>query len=183
LLGPIVDRRSIRKYTVEPVSDSAVDQLMEAARLAPSGSNTQPWHFIVVRSEERRRALAEVCHRQGWMVAAPVHIVCVGDIGSRLPDYAGPPLDEASGVPELKQVIRDVAIAVEHVVLEATNQGLGTCWVAWFIQEEIRPVLGIPDDKYVLAVVTVGHSAEDPRPRRRRALDEIVHSELWRTGI
>lgn len=179
MLKPILDRRSIRKYSAEPVSNEAVGLILEAARLAPSGSNTQPWHFIVVRSEEGRRAVADACHRQVWMVAAPVHVVCVGDIGCRIPGYAGPSLDENSELPELKQVIRDTAIALEHLVLAATDQGLGTCCVAWFIQDEIRPVLGIPDDKYVLAVVTVGHPAEDPRPRPRRGLDEMLHAECW----
>jgi len=179
MLKPILDRRSIRKYTAEHVSDAAVEQIIEAARLAPSGSNTQPWQFIVVRSEERRRLIAEVSHRQTWMVEAPVHVVCVGDIGCRIPDYEGPSLDEASDLPDLKQVIRDMAIAVEHLVLEATSQGLGTCWVAWFTQADIRPVLGIPGDKYVLAVVTVGHPAESPAPRSRRTLSEMVRLERW----
>ncbi len=179
MLKPILDRRSIRKYTSEPVSDAAVRQILQAARLAPSSNNSQPWHFIVVRSEERRRAIAEVSHRQAWMVEAPVHVVCVGDIGCRIPDYQGPPLDEDSPLPELKKVILDVAIAVEHLALEATSLGLGTCWVAWFTQREIRPVLGIPEDKYVVAVVTVGHPAEGPAPRARRPLDEVVREERW----
>jgi nitroreductase len=179
VLRSIADRRSIRKYTAKPVTDAAVESLIEAARLAPSGSNTQPWHFIVVRSEGQRRAIAEVCGRQGWMVSAPVHVVCVGDIACRLKDYAGPPLEEDSSLPELKRVIRDMAIAVEHLVLEATAQGLGTCWVGLFTQGEIRPVLGIPDDKYVLAVIAVGHPAESPSPRPRRSRDDMVRFERW----
>jgi nitroreductase len=175
----IADRRSIREYTAEPVTDTAVESLIEAARLAPSGSNTQPWHFIVVRSEEQRRAIAEVCGRQAWMVTAPVHVVCVGDIGCRVKDYAGPPLEEDSSLPELKRVIRDMAIAVEHLVLEATAQGLGTCWVGLFTQDELRSLLGIPGDKYVLAVVVVGHPAESPSPRPRRARDDMVRFERW----
>ena len=179
MLKPILDRRSIRRYTNEPVPDAAVNQILEAARVAPSGSNTQPWHFIVVRGEEQRRAIAEVSHRQEWMVEAPVHIACVGDIRCRLADYDGPALDESSALPDLKQVIRDMAIAVEHLVLEATNLGLGTCWVAWFTQEDIRAVLGVPGDKYVLAVITVGHAAESPAPRPRRAMADMVRAERW----
>jgi nitroreductase len=72
-----------------------------------------------------------------------------------------------------------VAIAVEHLVLEATSLGLGTCWVAWFTQQEIRPVLGVPEDKYVVAVVTVGHPAESPAPRARRPLGGMVRAEHW----
>ena len=80
---------------------------------------------------------------------------------------------------ELKQIIRDTAIAIEHVVLEATTAGLGTCWVAWFRQNEIRPVLGIPGDKFVVAILTVGYPEEDPKPRKRKDFKEIVHYDRW----
>jgi len=179
MLKPIVDRRSVRKYTNEPVPQATVEQILEAARLAPSSNNTQPWRFIVVRSPEQRRLIAGTSHGQEWMNTAPVHIVCLGDIRCRIPDYAGPPLDESSALPELKKVIRDVAIAVEHMVLEATSLGLGTCWVAWFTQPGIRAALGIPGDQYVVAILTVGHAAEAPDARARRAMAEIVHTERW----
>jgi nitroreductase len=179
MLKPILDRRSIRKYTNEPVSDAAVEQILEAARLAPSGNNSQPWRFLVVRAAETRAAIAEVSHRQAWMNTAPVHIVCVGDIHCRIPDYAGPPLDDDSPLPELKKVIRDAAIGIEHLVLEAASLGLGTCWVAWFTQPEIRAVLDVPPHQYVVAVITVGHAAESPAPRPRLGLGDIVRTERW----
>jgi nitroreductase len=179
MLKPMVDRRSIRKYTDQPVSDAELEQILEAARLAPSGNNTQPWRFLVIRAAETRAAVAAASHRQAWMTTAPVHVVCVGDIRCRIPDYAGPPLDDDSPLPELKKVIRDAAIGVEHLVLEATALGLGTCWVAWFTQPEIRAALALPPHLYVLAVITVGHAAEQPAPRPRLALDELVHRERW----
>ena len=179
MLEPILDRRSIRKYTDEPVPDAAVEQILEAARLAPSGNNTQPWRFLVVRDAATRRAIAEASHRQAWMTTAPVHVVCTADIRCRIPDYDGPPLDDDSPLPELKKVIRDAAIGVEHLVLEATALGLGTCWVAWFTQPEIRAALDIPGDQYVVAVITVGHAAESPEPRPRRSLAELVRAERW----
>jgi len=175
----IANRRSIRKYTSEPVSESQVEAVLEAARLAPSGNNTQPWRFIVIRSDEQRAAVAKVSHDQQWMLEAPVFIACVGTLSPRIADYDGPPLDESSDLPELKQVIRDTSIGVEHLVLRATELGLGTCWVAWFIQDEIRPVLGVPDDHYVLAVITLGHPAQEPNPRSRHAREDIVFQERW----
>ena len=84
MLKQIESRRSIRKYTDKPVEDEKLMCLLESARLAPSGSNTQPWHFILVRSEETKRKLAQVSHQQEWMLSAPVFIVCVADISSRL---------------------------------------------------------------------------------------------------
>jgi nitroreductase len=179
MLNEIRTRRSIRKYTDQPVSAEMVTQLLESARLAPSGSNTQPWHFIVVRSEDTRRKLAEVSHKQDWMTTAPVHIVCVADIRVRIGGNEAVSVDESSSQFELKQIIRDTAIAAEHMVLEAESMGLSTCWVAWFDQKEIRPVLDIPSDKFVLCILTVGYPGEKPKARPRKQLETIVHYEKW----
>jgi nitroreductase len=179
MMQPIVERRSIRKYLDKPIADAVVLNLLESARLAPSGSNTQPWHFIIIRDEAAKRKLAEVSHNQLWMVTAPVFIACVADIRSRIEPGTEANLDEESPQNELKQCIRDTAIAVEHIVLEATTIGLGTCWVAWFMQNEIRPLLGLSDDKYLVSILTVGYPAEDPKPRKRKELKEIVHYERW----
>jgi nitroreductase len=179
MLNEIRMRRSIRKYTEQPVSEEIVGQLLESARLAPSGSNTQPWHFIVVRSEDTRKKLAEASHNQKWMVTAPVYIVCIADIRSRLAGSGPIPVDENSPQFELKQIIRDTSIAVEHMVLEAESMGLGTCWIAWFEQKDIRPVLNIPSDKFVLDILTVGYPDEEPKAKPRKRLEEFVHYEKW----
>jgi nitroreductase len=175
----IASRRSIRKYTDEPVDDATVEALIESARLAPSGNNTQPWHFIVVRDPAVKQALATAAHNQQWMLTAPVLIACVADSRARIPGDATLEIDELSPQLEVKQVIRDTSIAIEHIVLEAASRGLGTCWIAWFIQKEIRPMLGIPADKFLVAILTIGHPAEEPKPRSRKRLDEIVHRERW----
>jgi len=172
-------RRSIRKYIDKPVEDEKVIQLLESARLAPSGDNTQPWHFIVVKSELIRHKLAVVSNNQKWMLSAPVFIVCVADIRSRIKADVDISLDENSPQQELKQIIRDTSIAIEHIVLEANNLGLGTCWVAWFTQEEIRAILNIPTDKYVVSIITLGYVDESPKARPRKKLEEIIHYENW----
>jgi len=179
MISEIRTRRSIRKYTGQPVSDEHVMQLLESARLAPSGSNTQPWHFIVVRSEAMRQQLAKIAHNQRWMADAPVHIVCVADVRCRISESEPVSLDETSPLVETKQIIRDMSISVEHIVLEAESLGLGTCWIAWFEQKDIRPVLNIPSDKYVLCILTVGYPDEKPAARPRRKLEDIVHYESW----
>jgi nitroreductase len=178
MLRSIEDRRSIRKYKSTPVSEKQMTAILESARQAPSGSNTQPWHFIVVKDDASRREIASVSHNQRWMLTAPIFIACVADMRSRVPggEIA---IDEESPAFELKQIIRDTAIAIEHLILEATNQGLGTCWVAWFTQAEIRRVLGLPGDKFVVAVITVGYAEENPSPRKRKKMAEIVHYEKW----
>lgn len=174
----IQQRRSIRRYKDLPVSEEHIELLLEAARLAPTGSNTQAGRFIVVRSDEMREKVSEVSHNQMWMMRAPLFIVCVADMRVRLPD--GPlAVDEHSPEPEVKQCIRDVAIQAEHIVLQAEELGLGTCWIAWFIQEEIRPLLGVPEDKFVVAVLIAGHPDESPAARKRLPAEEVTYYEQW----
>lgn len=175
----IEDRRSIRRYRDQGVDRQLVYQILEAARLAPSGSNTQPWSFIVVESPETKERIVAVDHGQSWMMTAPVFIVCVADIRCRIDDDRAIDLDEHSPEPDLKQIIRDTAIAIEHILLEAEHQGLSTCWTGWFEQGDIRPILGIPADKYVCGVVTLGYGDESPKPRPRKSLEDIVHYEKW----
>jgi nitroreductase len=179
MINEIRTRRSVRKYTDQPVSDEILTQILESARLAPSGNNMQPWHFIVIRSKETRQRLAEVSHKQAWMAAAPVFIVCIADIRARLRVNGSFSVDEKSPQFELKQAIRDTSIAVEHMVLEAESLGLSTCWIAWFDQKDVRPVLNIPTDKYVLNILTIGYPDEKPNARPRKPLETIVHYEKW----
>jgi len=112
-------------------------------------------------------------------MTAPAFIIAVADIAARVEVEPGLYLDENSPQRDLKCAIRDTAIAVGSMLLEADAQGLGTCWVGFFDQAEIRPVLGIPDDKYVLGVIPLGYPAEQPAPRPRKALSEIVRAETW----
>lgn len=179
ILAPIVTRRSVRKFKDEPVTDEQIELLLRAAHLAPSGSNTQPWNYIVVRSEETRRKVMEVSHNQQWMMQAPVFIVCVADLGVRIKEGALPAIDEQSPLPEVKLILRDATISVDHLVLQAEHMGLGTCWVAWFKNEEIRPVLGIPDNQYAVAVIPVGVPDQAPKPRPRKDFDSMVFKEKW----
>ena len=179
MIKEIKKRRSIRKYINKPVEDEKIIQLLESARLAPSGSNTQPWHFIIVKSELSRQKLAEVSHNQKWMISAPIFIVCVADIRCRISEDVGISITEDSPQVELKQIIRDTSISIGHILLEADNLGLGTCWVACFIQEEIRPILNIPADKYVVGIITLGYANEAPKARPRKKIEEITHYESW----
>jgi nitroreductase len=178
MIKEIEMRRSIRKYSEKPVEDNQIKALLESARLAPSGNNTQPWNYIIVKSEEMRQKVVEASHNQKWMLTAPVFIVCVADIRCRIKEedvY----LDDNSPQDELKRIIRDTSISVGYILLEANNLGLGVCWVAEFTQEEIRPVLNIPTDKYVVGVITVGYPNENPKARPRKKLEDMIHYECW----
>ncbi len=148
-------KRSIRRYKDTPVPEEDIIKVIEAARIAPSASHRQPWHFIVVRDGETRKKLAG---RQGWAAGAPVIIVAVADPGAS---------------PNWWQ--NDVGIAFEHVILAATDLGLGTCWMGSMRRdEEIKRLLGIPDNLKVVAITPLGVPDEEPAPKVRKSLDEIV---------
>jgi nitroreductase len=179
MIESIERRRSIRKYLNTPVEDEKLQAILEAARLAPSGNNKQPWRFIVLKREENRLAAARATGNQMWIAEAPVVIVGVADVAARGVESAGLVLDEHSPDWDLKRAIRDTAIATEHILLEAENQGLGTCWCGMFEQAVIRKVLGVPEDKFVLAVIPLGYAAQAPSARPRKSLDKIVSFEGW----
>lgn len=170
-------RRSIRNYINKTVENEKIVEILESGRLAPSGSNTQPWHYIVVRSEAMKQKIMEASHNQKWMLTAPIFIISVADIRCRIKEDIS--IDDNSPQDEVKRIIRDTAISTGYMLLQATNLGLGVCWVAEFTQEEIRPILNIPSDKYVVGVITVGYPNETPNARPRKSLDNIVHYESW----
>ncbi|MBS7615256.1 nitroreductase family protein [Candidatus Bathyarchaeota archaeon] len=152
-------RRSIRRYKPDSVPDEILNQILEAARLAPSAGHRQPWHFIVVKNPETKKQLGI----SSWAVEAPVVIVGCGDAGVS---------------PTLHMV--DLAIAFEHLVLAATNFGLGTCWIGKLgIDETIKKVLRIPEHVKVVAVTPLGYPAETPSPKARKSMSEIVHYEKF----
>jgi len=172
-------RRSIRKYKSVEIDKKIVDRLIEGARLAPSGNNRQPWHFILVTNRETREKIARTAHSQTWMLTAPLFIVCIADIKARMESDDEFYVDEETASFELKRAIRDTSIAIGHILLEAVSLGLGTCWIGWYTQKEIRPILGIPEDKFVLGIITVGYPDEAPEPRPRKGVNEIIHHERW----
>ena len=163
VMDAIKARRSIRKFKPDAIPDELITRVMEAARLAPSGSNRQPWHFIVVSDPETKSRMG--LHK--WAEDAPVVVVCC--------------IDPEEG----RWYIIDGSIAFEHMVLEAMSLGLGTCWMGRFYEnlgetdERLKNVLGIPDHMRVLAVTPLGFPDETPGPTKRKNLDEIVHFERF----
>ena len=158
ILPEIVNRKSIRKYTDKDITDEQIAELIEAARLAPSGHNKQPWDFMVVRSKELREKISALDHDQKWMLTAPVFIVCIGD-------------EKYRGDGDMIRVIRDSAIATEHILLQAEHMGIATCWTAWYEQDDMRELLGLDEHCFVIGIVTVGYADENPPARPRRKLD------------
>jgi len=179
MINEILTRKSTRKYNEKLVDNEKIIQLIESARLAPSGSNTQPWNFIIIKSEDLKEKISIIDGNQMWMKSAPVFIVCVADIQCRIKNETKILLNEDSSIFELKQIIRDTAIAIEHILLEAENLGLSSCWTANFLQKDIRPILEIPNDKYVVGVITIGYSDENEKSSKRRPLENMIRYEKW----
>jgi len=153
-------RRSIRRYKSDPVPEDVLNQILEAARLAPSAGHGQPWHFIVVKNSETKRKLGV----SPWAVEAPIVIVGCADTKAR----------------QEPTCFVDVSIAFEHIVLAAANFGLGTCWIGYLgADETIKKVLGIPKHMKVVAVTPLGYPAETPGSKERKTLSEIIHYERF----
>jgi nitroreductase len=164
VLALLKGRRSIRRYRPDPVPDDMVEQLLEAGRWAPSASNRQPWTFVVVRDEAVRQEIAEhpVAFFIRWahVAEAPLLIVLCGN--ARNPVY--------------RQFLHeDVGLAGSHIMLQAHALGLGTCWVGGLDRKAVARTLKLPAHLEVVGLLTVGFPAEDPDPRLRKPLAEIVH--------
>lgn len=165
----IEKRRSIRSYEPTMVPKEKLEKILEAARLAPSASNVQPRHFIVVTDEERKNALSAGMFAR-FLRQAPVVIVACGD------EKKSP-----------KWYPIDVAIAVENMVLAATGEGLGTCWIGSFDENKVRAVLKIPRNLRVVVLLAVGYPSGKEglgskvfrMVRKRKSLDEIVSIEEY----
>ncbi len=157
-------RRSIRKYQSKPIPDDLLTKVLEAARVAPSGKNFQPWKFIIVKDQKKRKKLAVASRNQSFVAQAPVVIVACG-FPDRCYQHQGN---------YMKSWSIDVSIALDHLMLRAWEEGLGTCWIGAFREEEVKEILSIPDDVKVLALTPLGFPHEIPRDRGRKELGEII---------
>lgn len=155
-------RRSVRSYKAEAVPEGKLKKVLEAARLAPSAHNEQEWKFVVVRDAKKRKELAEAALNQNFIAEAPIVIVAV----ALNPDHI-----MSSGVPAFAV---DLGIAVENMTLEATEEGLGTCWIGAFSQEKVKKVLEIPERYKVVVLLPLGFPADTPEPKSRKNIEEIV---------
>lgn len=164
-------RRSLRTYLPNPVEAEKLEYVLECARLAPSWKNLQCWRFIVVEDAATRQALAETMKetnpgRKAITQAPLVIVLCAVPAESEVfegKDY----------------MMLDAGLAMEQLILAATEQGLGTCWQGLFSEEKMRSVLNIPEEVRVLAMTPLGYANEVRNPRPRKAIDEIVFKGSW----
>jgi nitroreductase len=167
----IKERRSIRNYLVQPVEKEKLEAVIEAARLAPSACNAQPWRFVVVSEPELRAKLLEtglggVVVPNKWAKTAPAIIVACSDL-----DLITHKMAEK--VQDVHYHLIDLGIALEHIALKAVELGLGTCYIGWFNAKPIKKLLNLPTAWKVDCLLTIGYPADTPEPTARKAINEI----------
>jgi len=163
----ITRRYSVRAYKPDPVEEERLHQVLEAARLAPTAANRQAFQLIVVHTAGREAELKRIYNRD-WLVQAPL-VICA----CALPAQGWVRADGKN----YSDV--DVAIALDHLILAATELGLGTCWIAAFDATAARQVLGLPKDVEPIALTPLGYPASQPGEKRRKPLSALVRYERW----
>ncbi|MCX7704720.1 MAG: nitroreductase family protein [bacterium] len=163
----IVKRYSVRAYKSEPVEKWKIEKILEATRVAPSAANRQPYKIIVISTEGRRDELKEI-YSADWFVQAPVIIAICG-----IKSVAWTRKDGKN------HVDIDCAIAMDHLILAATELGLGTCWICAFDPDAARKILKLPEDVEPIAFTPVGYPADNPKMKKRKELSELVCYDVW----
>lgn len=164
-------RASIRSYKADPIPDDKLKRILEAVRLAPSACNIQPWKFIVISDHKIKKSLIPACNNQSFIAEAPL-IICAcalekqayGRMGGNLNSY---PID--------------LAIAMDHLTLMAVEEGLATCWIGSFKEQEVKNILGVPEEVRVVALTPLGYPNMEPSDRHllRKDISEIICYDKW----
>ena len=163
----IRQRYSVRAYRGDPVPTAVLDRVLEAALLAPTACNRQAFRIIVIKTAEREADLRRV-YRQPWFVQAPLVVAVVGLPGENWKRSDGHNYYDV-----------DCAIVMDHLILAAADEGLGTCWIGAFDPAAAREVLGLPAGAEPVAFTPLGLPADEPRPKKRKALGELVRYGKW----
>ncbi len=193
----IEKRRSIRRFKPDPIPNEHLTELLDAARLAPSGCNAQPWRFRIVAEGAIKSELAHAAYDQRFIAEAPIVLVCCADVRGYLERTV-------SGIQDLReigalenrivdillkradqlktrtieqfgaQIAFNVAIAIEHIVLRALDFGLGTCWIRLFDVKKINDLFGWDENIFPVALLPIGYPEDNPAPRRRMKVEDIL---------
>lgn len=161
------ERYSVRAYRPDPVEGEKLERVLGAARMAPTAGNRQPYQPIVIDTEGREEELLSI-YNKPWFIEPPLVVCACG-----LPDQAATRDDGKSSVDI------DVAIVLDHLVLAATGEGLGTCWVGAFDRSAAREVLSLPDEVEPIMFTPLGYPADERVPKRRKPIEELVRYERW----
>ena len=163
----IETRYSVRAYKSDPVEDEKLQQVLEAARLAPTAANRQPFQLVVIHTAGREEELQRIYGRD-WFVQPPLVIGIFG-----VPGLAWSRRDG------MNYHVVDATIVMDHLILAAANAGLGTCWIGAFDPDAAREVLGLPDTVEPIAFTPLGYPADELNPKKRKPLSDLVRYERW----
>ena len=163
----IQKRYSVRAYKSDPIEEDKLEKVLNAARLAPTAANRQPFQILVIHTDGKQEALKKI-YRKDWFVQAPLLICAVGIPGK-------------SWVREdmRRNLDVDVAIVMDHLILAATNLGLGTCWIAAFNAKAAREILELPDEVEPLIFSPLGYPADELGAKERKPLSDLIRYEKW----
>ena len=166
VIETIRKRYSCRSYRDKPVEKEKLDTILEAARLAPSARNMQDWRFVVVTDKDTKRRIAETTSQpESFGKAAVIIVAC----------------SNSDHVMKCGQAIGpiDVAIALEHIALQATDSGLATCWIGSFDADKVRQVVGAPEAVNIIELMALGYAADEGKEADREPIEKIVSYEKW----
>jgi nitroreductase len=167
ILPEIVNRKSIRSFKNQPVDKEALKRILEAGLRAPSAKNRQEWRFIVIQKEELRKRIQDASFGQEHVGKAPVIIMaCTTNIDYRMPNG------------QLSYPI-DLTFALSFMMLQAVHEGLGTCCISTFDEQEVKEILTIPFAMRVVLLLLLGHTSQEPEPTPRKTFKRIFAFDHW----
>jgi nitroreductase len=167
VLGVIKARGSIRSYKDKPIPKQAMLEILEAARMAQSADNRQPWGFVVVTDPVIRKKLVQAAGSQSFVGEAAAVLICL----------ANP--EESASVGPFEGFLIDLAIAIENMALTAWDLGIGSCWIGAYNEEMVKALLGVPKNLRVVSLLTLGYPDERPGPKYRKEPNEIIHYQKY----
>jgi nitroreductase len=168
LTDVIARRYSVRAYKPDPVEEEKLQQILEAARMAPTAANRQPVQVIVIPTAGKQEALKRIYGRD-WFSEAPL-VLCVSGVEAE----AWVRAQDGKSYVDV-----DAAIVMDHMVLTATSLGLGTCWIAAFDPDAAREVLGLPPGVSPILFTPLGYPADQARPKQRKGVDDLIKRHDW----
>ena len=165
-------RYSVRKFLDKPVEKNKLDLCMESARLSPSACNSQPWKFVIVENTELKNRLCDGIFSgqyssNKFVKQAPVLVLVISDKGTFISKVGG-------FLRDTRFYLIDIGIATEHFVLQATELGLGTCWIGWFNEKKAIEILQLPNTTKIDVIIPVGYPANTLPTKVRKPISEIV---------
>jgi nitroreductase len=167
VLPEILARRSVRAFTAQPLDKDQVERIIEAGRLAPSAKNRQEWRFVVIQKKETRQKMMEASFSQDYVGQAPLIVaVCTTNIDYRMPNG------------QLSYPI-DLSFAACQIVLQAVHEGLGTCCITTFDEQEVRELLTAPFSMRVVMLILIGYADGVTEPTPRKSLKQITGRDHW----